>query len=166
MSPPSNVAHGTTKSCGKYYTVQSGDDCSLIALNQTITISLFESINPSVNQDCTNLVPGLAYCVSPTSDWNSTAPSNATITSTYVSAPAPTVSGTPNTCYEWHTVVSGDYCGLLESEYDITFAELQLWNPSLDDACSNLILGDAYCVEGGSGASATAAVVEASTTSA
>jgi LysM repeat protein len=158
VSPPSNVARGTSPFCGKYYTVQTGDDCSLIALNKTISIGLFESINPSINSDCTNLTPGLAYCVFPTSDWNANSTSGNT-TSTYVVAPAPTANGTISYCFQYHTVVSGDYCGLLEDQYGITFAQLQTWNQDLNAACSNLILGDAYCVQGdtsGDGAAAAA----------
>lgn len=62
------------------------------------------------------------------------------------------VTGTTSNCYEWHTVVSGDYCGLIESSYGISFAQLQLWNPNLNAACSNLLLGDAYCVHGATAA--------------
>ncbi|KAI4761457.1 hypothetical protein E4T52_06394 [Aureobasidium sp. EXF-3400] len=145
VSPPSNVARGTTPFCGKYYTVQSGDDCSLIALNKTISIGLFESINPSVNSDCTNLTPGLAYCVFSTANWNVNATSG-NATSTYVTAAAPTPNGTISNCFQYHTVVSGDYCGLLEDRYGITFAQLQTRNEDLNAVCSNLILGDAYCV--------------------
>jgi LysM repeat protein len=167
VSPPSNVARGTTSFCGKYYTVQTGDDCSLIALNKTISIGLFESINPSINSDCTNLSPGLAYCVFPTSDWNANTTSGNT-TSTYVIAPAPTPNGTINNCFQYHTVVSGDYCGLLENQYGITFAQLQTWNQDLNAACSNLILGDAYCVQGdtsGNGAAAASSTAPVTMTS-
>ena len=82
---------GATKNCGRYYQVQSGDICQLVALNNTISIALFEAINPSINAECTNLVPGLYYCVLPTGGWNSTG-SAASVTTT-VSAPAPTTSG-------------------------------------------------------------------------
>ena len=83
---------GTTSHCGKYYEVMTGDDCHLIALNYTIVLGLFQAINPDVNSDCTNLVPGLFYCVEPTADWNDTSTST-TLSSTYVSAPAPTPTG-------------------------------------------------------------------------
>ena len=45
-------------------------------------------------------------------------------------------------------IQSGDYCALIESEFDITMAQLQLWNPDLLSDCSNLMLGEAYCVNG------------------
>lgn len=147
VAAPGSTAHGTTTHCGKYYKVQTGDDCQVVALNNTIVLSLFQQINPDINAGCTNLVPGLYYCVEPTADWNNTSPSSS-ITSSLVTAPAPTPSGTTSNCYEWHTVVSGDYCSLVESSYGISFAQFQFWNPNINAACSNLLLGDAYCVHG------------------
>jgi hypothetical protein len=83
--------------CDRYYQVNDGDYCQLIALNFTITAALFQQINPSIDDGCTNLVPGLYYCVLPTSDWNET---STTTTSTYVTAPAPTSTGATENCYE------------------------------------------------------------------
>ncbi|EPE06530.1 hypothetical protein F503_02658 [Ophiostoma piceae UAMH 11346] len=117
---PSNIAKDTTTHCGEYYTAVSGDNCALIATNNTISIDLFLAINPSLDTKCTNLLVGLAYCVFPTADWNATSSSSGsapptTSTLAYVSAPAPTPTGTTSKCYKYHTVVSGDYCGLIES---------------------------------------------------
>jgi hypothetical protein len=75
VAPTGPTASGTTQ-CGKYYDVQAGDMCQLIALNNSISVPLFEDINPSVNSNCGNLVPGLYYCVWPMIDWNVTASSN------------------------------------------------------------------------------------------
>lgn len=36
IAPPTNVATGTTRKCGKFYTVQPGDICQKVALNNTI----------------------------------------------------------------------------------------------------------------------------------
>lgn len=115
-------------------------------------MDLFEEINPSIDAGCDNLVPGLAYCVLPTANWNSTS-GNGTLTT----QPAPTATppGTTDSCYEWHVVIDGDYCALIESEYDITMDQLQLWNPDLWANCSNLDLGEAYCVDGGLQATVT-----------
>jgi LysM repeat protein len=52
---------------------------------------------------------------------------------------------------QWYVVQSGDYCAKIESVYGITMAQLQQWNPDLKDDCSNLQLGDAYCVHGDPG---------------
>lgn len=80
----------------RYYGVKTGDYCQLIAINNTISVDLFEAINPSIDTGCTNLVPGFYYCVFPVLGWNETT----STTSTYVTPPAPTPSGTTGNCYE------------------------------------------------------------------
>ncbi|KAL8862689.1 MAG: hypothetical protein Q9178_001187 [Gyalolechia marmorata] len=145
IMPPSPTPFGTTAQCGRYYQAQSGDYCQQISLNNSISVPLFEEINPSINDACTNLNPGFYYCVFPTQNWNETSSGGSSIT---VGAPAPTPSGTTNACYTWHTVVTGDYCAKLQQQYSVTLAQLQRWNPQLNAACDNLLLGDAYCVLG------------------
>ncbi|KAJ5113891.1 carbohydrate-binding module family 50 protein [Penicillium angulare] len=141
-SRPNPVATGTTLDCGKYYQVSSGDNCQLISLNQTISLDLFEEINPDIDSACSNLELGVYYCILPTEDWN------ATVTSTIVTAPTTTPVGTTSDCYQFYVIQSGDYCSLIGSEFDITMAQLQLWNPALLSDCSNLALGEAYCING------------------
>ncbi|KAF7507847.1 hypothetical protein GJ744_010011 [Endocarpon pusillum] len=138
---PSNAAPGSTRKCGKWYTVQSGDYCQIVALNHTIALDLFLAINPSVNSTCGNLVLGVAYCVYPTADWNATS-------TVIVPAPTTTPKGSTSQCYQWHVIESGDTCHRVEQAYEITMAQLQAWNPDLRDDCSNLQLGLAYCVSG------------------
>ncbi|KAL3456377.1 hypothetical protein BJX64DRAFT_41437 [Aspergillus heterothallicus] len=146
VAPPGQTPHGTTRRCGAYYQVRSGDYCELIADNFSIDVPLFQAINPSINSDCTNLVPGLYYCVSPTRDWNQT--TTTTTTASYTTPPAPTPSGTTPNCYEFYVVRSGDSCIRIESLYSITLEEFRLWNPSLNPDCSNLRAGHAYCIRG------------------
>ncbi|KAL3431929.1 hypothetical protein BDV09DRAFT_188003 [Aspergillus tetrazonus] len=146
VEPPGPVPRGTTKNCGLYYEVKPGDFCDSIADRFSIDYQLFRDINPAIDPECTNLVPGLYYCVSPTRDWNQT--TTTISTSTYASAPAPTTSGTTFNCYEWYVVHSGDTCNQIASIYGISLQELRLWNPSLREDCSNLRPGYAYCVHG------------------
>ncbi|PPQ88791.1 hypothetical protein CVT25_010476 [Psilocybe cyanescens] len=146
IAPPGPTPFGTTPECGKFYQVNSGDNCQQISLNNSISVDLFEQINPSINAGCTNLSPGLYYCVWPLSDWNTTAIT--TTTSTIATPPAPTPSGSTPNCYQWHTIVSGDTCSVLEASFGATIAQLQAWNPQLNNDCTNLLLGDAYCVNG------------------
>lgn len=141
-SPPSPIASGTTRKCGSYYLVQAGDYCQLVALNQTITLSLFLAVNSGVDAQCSNLQKGVYYCVFPTADWNTTT------VSTTVTPPASVPTGTTPDCYEYYLVQSGDYCAKLQDQFVITFSQLQYWNPSLQADCSNLMLGAAYCVHG------------------
>ncbi|KAL4946596.1 hypothetical protein BDV06DRAFT_218311 [Aspergillus oleicola] len=146
VEPPGSVPRGTTRNCGEYYQVRRGDYCDTIADRFSIDLQLFEDINPSINDECTNLVPGLYYCVLPTRDWNAT--TTATITATYTTAPAPTTSGTTDQCYEWYVVRPGDTCDLISASYGISVADIRLWNPSVNLECSNLRSGRAYCVHG------------------
>jgi len=147
---PSPVASGTTPRCGKYYLVQAGDYCQLVALNATISLNLFEAINPQIDNACDNLLTGFYYCVLPTQDWNATA-----VSSTIVTAPTTIPSGTTSNCYQYYVIQPNDYCAKIENQFDITFAQLQQWNPSLLSDCSNLALGEAYCVNGASSAFTT-----------
>ncbi|KAJ5455934.1 uncharacterized protein N7458_004198 [Penicillium daleae] len=50
-------------------------------------------------------------------------------------------------CQEYYTIVDGDYCSKVETQYGITAAQLQSWNTGLDDTCSNLWKGYQYCVK-------------------
>lgn len=68
--------------------------------------------------------------------------------------PAPTPSSTVpiypyavSTCQQYDTVVAGDYCDKVDSEFGISLAQLQAWNPGLDSVCSNLWKGYQYCVK-------------------
>ncbi|KAI4161591.1 MAG: hypothetical protein LQ342_004732 [Letrouitia transgressa] len=60
VAPPSNVATGTTRKCGKYYNVQPGEICEKVAMNNSIAITLFEAINPSIDSDCSNMLSGVS----------------------------------------------------------------------------------------------------------
>ncbi|KAJ8105711.1 hypothetical protein OPT61_g10015 [Boeremia exigua] len=120
---PSPVAEGTTTKCGKYYLVQPGDYCEIVALNQTVPLNWFLGMNPQIDDACSNLLSGTNYCVQSTSDWNTTS------TSKPVPPPTSTPPGTINECYEWYVVQSGDYCGKVQDQFGITFAQLQTWNP-------------------------------------
>ena len=150
---PGIVPFGTTDQCGGYYQVQAADTCRRISLAAKVSIPLFREINPSVDTDCTNLVPGLWYCVHPTYDWNITTGDDGSggptsTSSTPVAAPGPTPTGTTQECYKWHMVVSGDNCQLLQNTLGVTMAQLVAWNPNLKADCSNLMLDAAYCVQG------------------
>jgi hypothetical protein len=65
----------------------------------------------------------------------------------------------------YYVIQSGDFCGKIENQFGISFTQLQFWNPSLLADCSNLLLGEAYCVNGvtqpASNAAATTGTVAA-----
>ncbi|RKL32578.1 Glucan 1,3-beta-glucosidase [Fusarium proliferatum] len=72
VPPPSGatLATNTTKACGRWYTVEKGDDCARVLVQYHISLPLFIQSNPSVSEgSCTtDLVPGRTYCVGPTKE--------------------------------------------------------------------------------------------------
>lgn len=59
---------------------------------------------------------------------------------------SPTQSGIASNCDEYYTVVSGDLCSKIETQFDITFAQLYQWNPAIGSNCESLWMGYAVCV--------------------
>ncbi|EXL41482.1 hypothetical protein FOCG_16286 [Fusarium oxysporum f. sp. radicis-lycopersici 26381] len=72
VSPPSGatLADKTIKDCGRWYTVQKGDNCAVFLVQYHISLPLFIQANPSVSEGTctTDLVPGRTYCVGPTKE--------------------------------------------------------------------------------------------------
>ena len=117
---PPNVANGTiTDGCSEYYTVVSGDNCGLIETKFNLTSTQFLTYNAEIVADCSNLQLGLAYCVK----------SNVTTGSGGGSTSPPTnlASGSLSNCTEYHTVVSGDNCPVIETAYSIAAADFFRW---------------------------------------
>lgn len=65
---PENADPAANPQCGRWYTVEEGDDCRSVLGQHDMSLSLFTAANPSISTiDCTtSLIPGKAYCVSPT----------------------------------------------------------------------------------------------------
>lgn len=140
--PPSNVAPGTiTSGCTSYYTVVSGDSCSAIESKFSITLTQFTTWNPEINTQCTNIQLGLAYCVASNSSGSSVP-----------GPPSNLASGSLTNCTSYHTIVSGDNCPAIETSSHIAAADFFRWNPEVSHDCSNILVGEAYCVGGGGNA--------------
>jgi LysM repeat protein len=96
----------------------------------------------TVGSDCENLWLGYAYCVEgPASATTSVEP---TATSPGLTSPAQ--PGIAPNCDEYYIVVSGDLCSKIETQFDITFAQLYQWNPAIGSNCESLWVGYAVCV--------------------
>ncbi|KAF3924364.1 hypothetical protein AA313_de0202029 [Arthrobotrys entomopaga] len=145
---PGPTPFGSTENCGQFYQVQVADTCSRISLAAQVSVPLFVLINPSIDEECDNLVPGLWYCTHPTNNWNATSTTGQNTTSTTLPAPGPTLPGTTDQCYRWHVVAEGDSCYVLETSFGITMDQLMAWNMDLEADCTNLDLGEPYCVQG------------------
>ncbi|PMD16786.1 carbohydrate-binding module family 50 protein [Hyaloscypha hepaticicola] len=135
VTTTSTSVSATPTACTKYYTVVSGDYCYLIETDFGITSAQLYAWNPTLDANC-DLAVGQVLCVSESP--TSTSSVSTTTTSTSVSA-------TPTACTKHYTVVSGDYCYLIETNFGITSAQLYAWNPTLDANC-DLSIGQVLCV--------------------
>ncbi|KAF5869956.1 uncharacterized protein Bfra_010101 [Botrytis fragariae] len=127
LSYPTPLQPSSFTNCSEYHLVVSGDYCALIEEDYGITATQFNDWNPGVGNTCLYLELGAYVCVG--------AP-----------IPSPLEPGTIATCTEFHFVVSGDYCALIEETYGITTAQFNLWNPEVGTDCAYLDLGEYVCV--------------------
>ncbi|EPT02222.1 hypothetical protein FOMPIDRAFT_1047927 [Fomitopsis schrenkii] len=131
-SAPSNIAPGSFTNCTTYETVETGGTCSSLEATNGISFSDLLRWNPELNTACTLLEANYAYCV----------------------------GGGGDACPKLYTVVSGDLCAAIETNEDITAAQLQALNPWLDANC-DLEIGQVLCV--GTGSATTTSTVSSST---
>lgn len=82
-----------------------------------------------VGSTCENLWLGYVYCVE-----------GSTSSTAVVTPSSPTQTGIASNCEEYYTVVSGDSCAGIESEFGISFEELYGWNPAISSGCESLWL--------------------------
>ncbi|KAJ5426043.1 hypothetical protein N7465_001113 [Penicillium sp. CMV-2018d] len=138
------------------YTWRAYDTCNDIAAGLgNITMPQFLAWNPNFSPLCGNTVlfHGYEICVSPpggylnhTTDSNPTATTGAGATGV-ASAPTNAVEGSNRNCSQWYTVVEGDQCGTVSMAQSISLADFYFLNPEIDASCTNLQLGEAYCVQ-------------------
>ncbi len=67
---PTNGKDESNYPCAKWYTIQDGDYCESVSIRESIALRDFYFLNPSVNEQCTNLLLGIAYCVAAVGDIN------------------------------------------------------------------------------------------------
>lgn len=65
---PINAKDESNRQCGQWYNVVTGDYCNLVTMKYGISLSDFIFLNPSVNENCTNLLRDISYCVEPVGD--------------------------------------------------------------------------------------------------
>jgi hypothetical protein len=65
-------------------------------------------------------------------------------TSAVFQAPPGTIDG----CQAFYTVRAADSCSTLMESFSVTTKVLYAWNPSIGPACTQLLPGHAYCVDG------------------
>lgn len=70
------------------------------------------------------------------------APENPSAMAAKAETDAPMAAGSAVNCKSWYTVKAGDGCNVLPAD----FATLRQLNPSINDGCTNLSIGVAYCL--------------------
>jgi len=50
-------------------------------------------------------------------------------------------------CAKWYTIVTGDGCASVEQKFSLSASQFFALNPEVKTDCTNLGLGEAYCVK-------------------
>ncbi|CAG8067040.1 unnamed protein product [Penicillium salamii] len=170
---------GTASNCNCFTSVDLSDSgdytCDEIVYDFSLTLAELVSWNSWLAGDCdTALYANLnstderAICIG-VGPANKTATATATTASStgtstqtaFTTAPTPadTVAG----CEQFYTTTDSDDCSAVEIKFDITLAQFYQWNPSVGSSCTNLWIGESYCVKGPTLTSTTSATASAPT---
>ncbi|KAB8227370.1 uncharacterized protein BDW43DRAFT_247217 [Aspergillus alliaceus] len=173
---PTNAVHGSSRNCSRWYIVVEGDECGLVSLAQSISLTDFYFLNPEIDENCSNLQLGKAYCVKPVGSITSypnytvtgvlpitvtpaTFPSVNTAIPTRTNDPGyeyieptllPPAPGTIPDCYLYQNPPHfTKLCRDLAWDNNISGEDLAKWNPSLEKDMANCTLTStySYCVK-------------------
>ncbi|KAF4957142.1 hypothetical protein FGADI_3362 [Fusarium gaditjirri] len=134
------------------YTVKQYDKCySIIShFKSTFSVTQLISWNPTLNEVCSNIVQrvGMQICVSPPG--MSHLKPSITLGASAPITPAPKSSnlanGTNTQCAQYHNVTKGDNCADVTLAAGISLKDFFFLNPNVNKDCTNLILGQSYCI--------------------
>ncbi|KAI0413503.1 carbohydrate-binding module family 50 protein [Xylaria grammica] len=150
ISTPSPVQTGIASNCNKFYYVQDGDTCSVIAALYGITLAQFYAWNPAAGSTCATLGLHDYVCVGTLDATGTTTTTAPTTTTTKpgngISTPTPVQTGIASNCNKFYEVQSGDICGNIVAVYGISLQNFYAWNPAVGSSCTTLIPGDYVCV--------------------
>ncbi|KAJ6616776.1 hypothetical protein B0H10DRAFT_2035713 [Mycena sp. CBHHK59/15] len=162
VAPPGQTPPGTTSNCGGWYF----DFCTKVALNNSVTLDDFVTLNPELNSDCTNLWADRSIPSSQFRGPTTTIPAGTAVFSMItvslpspspeapfpfptgsLQAPANLASGSiANGCDWYYSVASGDNCTGIEAMFEVSDSDFTLWNFNPSNPCPNLVPGTAVCV--------------------
>ncbi|KAL5087856.1 hypothetical protein Trisim1_007507 [Trichoderma cf. simile WF8] len=152
ISTPTPIQTGMTTSCNKFYLVQSGDSCAVIATTYNVPLATFYSWNPAVGSSCATLDVGYYVCVDaigytpPKTTTTTTKKTSTTSSGNGITTPTPFETGMVNNCKKFYLVKSGDSCATIATSQKTTAANIEKWNPGVGSTCTTLWLGDYICV--------------------
>ncbi|KAL5504876.1 hypothetical protein ACEPAH_7539 [Sanghuangporus vaninii] len=105
--------------CARTYTVVEGDICdSISAANNASTYQLAAVNSGTIDSACSNLAIGSSVCLGTVGE----------------------------DCQTTYVVQEGDTCDQIASAHSINTTILYTNNPNIDDACSNIYIGEVLCV--------------------
>ncbi|KAF8237457.1 hypothetical protein L208DRAFT_1247667 [Tricholoma matsutake] len=115
---PFFVQSALAATCTRSYTVKPGDICDGISAANHVSTYQLAAINPSINPTCSNLMPGSTLCLG--------------------------YSG--EDCTATHVVASDDTCDFITSMHKLNSTILYMNNPQINQACTNIYIGEVLCV--------------------
>lgn len=126
-----------TGTCNQEYTVQTGDTCSQIVVQNGIYLAQLYGLNPSINTQCTNIKVGQSLCLS---------------------------SSSVPPCASRALVQMYQTCTSIAQTSNMNVTQLLSLNPFIDTGCSNIITGDTICVLSGASVCNSTMVATSTTT--
>lgn len=138
----SPIMPGAAANCDRYYKVESGDSCDVVASKNGITVAQLKSWNTEINDSCSNLWLDYYIC---TRVPGATVPPPTTTASPSEPTVSPIMPGADASCDRYYKIQSGDNCDVVASKNGITVAQLKSWNAEINSACSNLWLDYYVC---------------------
>ncbi|KAF8874425.1 hypothetical protein BD779DRAFT_1664253 [Infundibulicybe gibba] len=107
------------KDCARSYTIKEGDICDRISAAKNVSTYQLAVINAGIiDPKCSNLVPNKSICLGYSGE---------DCTTTYVVKP-------------------DDSCDLINSKHGINSTILYMNNPQINQACTNIYVGEVLCV--------------------
>ncbi|KAG9250036.1 uncharacterized protein F5Z01DRAFT_630406 [Emericellopsis atlantica] len=148
VETPQPTQPGMIGTCDRFYLVQKGDSCSIIATNNGIPLQSFVSWNPSVMSDCSGLWAEVYVCIRVLGYQSTTVkPSSTTSAGNGIATPQPTQPNMVKNCNKFYLVEQGDNCAAIASSNGISQAQFIPWNPSVQSDCSGLWANVYACVQ-------------------
>ncbi|KAK8146894.1 hypothetical protein G3M48_002469 [Beauveria asiatica] len=142
IETPSPMQPGMVSNCNKFYWVETGQHCDMIAAKEGISVSDFLTWNPKAGAKCSGLWAETYACVSVI---GYTRPTRA-VPDNGVQTPSPTQPGMVANCNKFRFVYEGDSCVDVAAKAGISVSDLVRWNPQVGSKCSGLWANTYACV--------------------
>lgn len=145
---PSPIQEPVVGNCNKYHKVSSSSTtCKAIAEYEGISVSDFNSWNPSITKTCNNLWLNYYVCVGVYGSTPTTKPpATTTKTGNGISTPTPIQNNMTKKCKTFHKAKGTSTCQAIATKYGISLKNFYKWNPDVGSTCKSLFKGYYYCI--------------------